>query len=186
MKKTVTEQKKCISCSVLNRPEKMIRWNVIDGKLFPDLHSELPGEDVYICNSLECFNRLFSKETAVKTAVSKKKAFEIIMKKTTQQLQKLLNVSRKNGNMITGQQKIHAIKNRDTDLLFILVAEDVSTGTVRSLKKIAPVWRCGLTMSEMSDLVSQKKVGVLGFLDAPLSEAVRNRMEVIYNYNFAQ
>lgn len=186
MKKTVTEQKKCISCSALEKPEKMIQWSIVGSRLFPDLHSELPGENLFICNSPKCFDNLFSEEISVKPALSKKEAREIIIKKTIQQLQKLLHVARKNGNMIVGQQKIHAFKNRDTAFLFILVAEDVSTGTVRALKKIAPVWRCGLTMAEMSELVSQRNVGVLGFLEASISEAVRNRMEVIYNYNFAQ
>jgi len=173
-------QRTCIGCRETFPQASLLRLvRSPSGEVLADPAHKLPGRGVYLCYSCDCIEKATAREQLQRgfrkpvTPISAQQLVKQVVDLLGEQLQGLIGMMRKAGQLLAGASQVHERLGREPFALLVL-AEDISQG--RADKLLAKSQACQVesvyfaTKQQLGHWVGKVESSALGVSPGGLAE----------------
>ncbi len=196
MTKETAPVRKCTICGETHPQNSLIRYAIVEGKVYPDFKQKLQGRGLYTCYDKKCIksftarkkldNRFFDGEATF--ALNCEQIIKAALVNIVDSMKYFSSLSVKSGLTAKGQNTVQDLLSAGfKDFAFILIASDIAQNTFekleRSVEQISVVKKTFFSKSDLGQFFSTRPIGVVGLKRSSISERISDCVELFNNLN---
>jgi hypothetical protein len=167
-------QRMCVICRQSSSKDKLFRLVEKDGKVEVDFDQKEQSRAIYVCQSLNCLERL-SKHKKYKVSMKSLSEMAVKIKKSEKNLLSILNSMKNGGNLVFG---INMVKENIKKISLLIIASDISSKNQNTLIKLCKELKIKYIITasrrELGDIFSKEDVNTIGIIGKKAAQGLLN------------